>query len=137
MMEEVFRPVHPGRVKFGLSMFQKRFELNRRYLMSLRSDNLLRNHYLEAGLWSNLGKPEDCHWGWESPTSLGRGEFVGNWLSAAARIYAATGDAEIKAKADWIVSELGRCQAANGGEWVGSVPEKALGWKSRGLPLSV
>jgi len=137
MMEEVFRPVHPGRVKLGLSMFQKRFELNRRYLMSLRSDNLLRNHYLEAGLWSNLGKPEDCHWGWESPTSLGRGEFVGNWLSAAARIYAATGDAEIKAKADWIVSELGRCQAANGGEWVGSVPEKALGWKSRGLPLSV
>ena len=49
-MEDVFRPVHLGRVKLGLSMFQKRFELNRRYLMSLRSDNLLRNHYLEAGL---------------------------------------------------------------------------------------
>ena len=136
-MEEIFRPIQPRRVRLGPGLFQTRFELNRRYLMSLRSENLLQSHYLEAGLWSNLGKPVDAHWGWESPTSLGRGEFVGNWLSAAARIYAATGDAEIKAKADWIVSELGRCQEANGGEWVGSVPEKALGWKARGLPLSV
>ena len=134
---QVFRPIDPWRVKLGPSLFQKRFELNRRYLMSLRSENLLQSHYLEAGLWSNLGKPADAHWGWESPTSLGRGEFLGHWLSAAARIYAATADAEIKARADWIVSELGRCQAANGGEWVGSLPEKALTWASRGLPLSV
>jgi DUF1680 family protein len=136
-MAQVFRPLDPWRVKLGPSMFQKRFELNRRYLLSLRRENLLQSHYLEAGLWSNLGKPADAHWGWESPTSLGRGEFLGHWLSAAARIYAETGDAELKARADWIVSELGRCQAANGGEWVGSLPEKALGWASRGLPLAV
>jgi ubiquinone/menaquinone biosynthesis C-methylase UbiE len=35
---------------------------------------------------------------------------------------------EIKAKADHIVSELGRCQKENGGEWIGSIPEKYLDW---------
>src|SRR6476660_9888102 len=136
-MSQAFRPMDPWRVRLSASMFQKRFELNRRYLLSLRSENLLQNHYLEAGLWANLGKPAEAHWGWESPTCLGRGQFLGHWLSAAARIYAQTGEAELKARADWIVAELGRCQAANGGEWVGSVPEKALGWAGRGLPLAV
>ncbi|MCX7683358.1 MAG: glycoside hydrolase family 127 protein, partial [Anaerolineae bacterium] len=113
-------------------MFQQRFELNRRYLMSLRSENLLQNHYMEAGLWAPRAKPVDCHWGWESPTCQVRGQFLGHWLSAAARIYASTGDPEVKGKADGIVSELARCQEENGGEWVGSIPEKYLDWVARG-----
>jgi DUF1680 family protein len=100
--------------------------------MSLRSESLLQNHYMEAGLWNPRVKPQDCHWGWESPTCQLRGHFLGHWLSAAARVYANTGDAEVKGKADWIVSELARCQQENGGEWVGSVPEKYLDWIARG-----
>jgi DUF1680 family protein len=61
-----------------------------------------------------------------------RGHFLGHWLSAAARIYAHNGDMEIKARADHIVAELGRCQHENGGEWVGSIPEKYLDWVARG-----
>lgn len=61
-----------------------------------------------------------------------RGHFLGHWLSGAARTYAGTGDAQIKAKADWIVAELGRCQEENGGEWAGSIPEKYLDWIARG-----
>jgi DUF1680 family protein len=113
-------------------MFQQRFDLNRRYLMSLRSDNLLQNYYMEAGLWGPRTRPEDCHGGWESPTCQLRGHFLGHWLSAAARIYASMGDTEVKGKADWIVSELARCQEENGGEWVGSIPEKYLDWIVRG-----
>lgn len=101
-------------------------ERNRKYLLSLDSENLLRNFYLEAGIWSSSRQPEDIHWGWESPTSQLRGHFLGHWLSSAARIYAATGDAEVKAKADKIISELAKCQKENGGEWVGSIPEKYL-----------
>jgi len=131
-MKETFRPIPPGQVKLLPSLFQHRFDLNRRYLMALRSDNLLQNHYLEAGLWGPRVRPEDCHWGWESPTCQLRGHFLGHWLSAAARIYASTGDVEIKGKADWIVSELARCQEENGGEWAGSIPEKYLDWVVRG-----
>jgi DUF1680 family protein len=113
-------------------MFQHRFDLNRRYLMSLRSDNLLQNYYMEAGLWGPRTRSEDYHEGWESPTCQLRGHFLGHWLSAAARIYASTGDVEVKGKADRIVSELARCQEENGGEWVGSIPEKYLDWIARG-----
>jgi len=134
-MEETFRPIPPGQVKLLPSMFQHRFDLNRRYLMSLRSENLLQNHYMEAGLWGPRFNPEDCHWGWESPTCQVRGHFLGHWLSAAARIYANAGDAEVRSKADWIVSELARCQKENGGEWAGSIPEKYLDWVVRGKPV--
>jgi DUF1680 family protein len=100
--------------------------------MSLRSDNLLQNYYMEAGLWGPRTRSEDYHEGWESPTCQLRGHFLGHWLSAAARIYASTGDVEVKGKADRIVSELARCQEENGGEWVGSIPEKYLDWIARG-----
>jgi DUF1680 family protein len=113
-------------------MFQGRFDLNRKYMMSLSNDNLLQNYYMEAGLWNPRLKPDGCHWGWESPTCQLRGHFLGHWLSAAARVYSATGDAEMKAKADRIVSELGRCQRENGGEWAGPIPEKYLDWAATG-----
>jgi DUF1680 family protein len=106
--------------------------LNRRYLLSLHSENLLQNYYLEAGLWSPPGKPDDCHWGWESPTCQLRGHFLGHWLSAAARMFAFRDDLEIKARADTIVSELARFQKENGGEWAGSIPVKYFDWISHG-----
>ena len=131
-IKETFKSISPGQVKLLPSMFQHRFDLNRCYLMELRSDNLLQNHYMEAGLWGPRVRLEDYHGGWESPTCQLRGHFLGHWLSAAARIYAGTGDVEVKGKADRIVSELARCQQENGGEWVGSIPEKYLDWIARG-----
>ncbi|MCL5996308.1 MAG: glycoside hydrolase family 127 protein [Chloroflexi bacterium] len=132
MTINTYQPFVLNRVELRPGLFNDRFNLNRKYLMSLSSDNLLQNFYLEAGLWSPPSQPVGCHWGWESPTSQVRGHFLGHWLSAAARIYACNGDAEIKAKADHIVAELGRCQRENGGEWVGSIPEKYLDWVARG-----
>lgn len=122
-------------VKLLPGQLHKKTELNRKYILSLDSANLLQNYYLEAGLWSSSQHPENIHWGWESPTSQLRGHFLGHWLSSAARIYAATGDTEVKGKADRIVSELARCQMENGGEWAGSIPEKYLDWIARGKPV--
>lgn len=131
-IEQAFKPIPPGQVKLLPSEFQRRFSVNRRYVMSLRSESLLQNYYMEAGLWGPRLKPKGCHWGWESPTCQLRGHFLGHWLSAAAHIYASTRDAEVRGKADWIVSELARCQEENGGEWAGSIPEKYLDWIARG-----
>lgn len=66
----------------------------------------------------------DWHWGWESLTSEVRGHFLGHWLSATAHL--GREDAGIATKARHVVSELGRCQQANGGEWVGSFPPRYL-----------
>ncbi len=128
-----FQSIPLDRVKLLPSLFQQRSDLNRKYLLSLKSENLLQNFYLEAGLWQPPGKPGDeIHWGWESPTCQVRGHFLGHWLSAAARLSVSTGDQELKGKADWIVAELDRCQRENGGEWVFSIPEKYLHWIARG-----
>lgn len=134
-MDHSFRrfPLNSIRLQPGLLM--DRAELNRKYMMSLSSENLLQNHFFEACLWSKSRRPEHIHWGWESPTSQVRGHFLGHWLSAAALVYATRGDLEIKAKADRIVSDLARCQQANGGQWAGSIPEKYLDNAAKGQPV--
>lgn len=106
------------------------------YLMELKTENLLFSYYTEAGLngWLNY-KLTDVHWGWDSPLSHIRGTFTGHWLSAAARIYQQTGDMQLKAKADFIVKEIARCQEANGGEWAFPIPEKYLYSLKNGRPF--
>ncbi len=131
-MNETFRRLSDHQVKLLPGLFKNRFEVNRSYVLSLKTHNLLQNHYLEAGLWGPRVKPEDAHWGWESPTCQIRGEFLGHWLSSAAHIIASTGDLEIKGKADFIVSEVARCQEENGGEWAAPIPEKYMEWLGRG-----
>ncbi|WP_424766965.1 beta-L-arabinofuranosidase domain-containing protein [Paenibacillus sp. sgz302251] len=125
-----------GSVKLLPGLFQSRAKLNRRYVMSLDSSALLQNFYIEANLYipeTHVHEHwEPQHLGWESPSCALRGHFLGHWLSAAAKLYAATQDLEAKGKADWIVEELGRCQIQNGGEWAGSIPEKYLHWIAEG-----
>ncbi|WP_141504861.1 beta-L-arabinofuranosidase domain-containing protein [Paenibacillus luteus] len=125
-----------GSVRLNQGPLQARLQLNKQYVMSLTNENLLRNFYLEAGLWSYSGNggttsatatsmdgPEQWHWGWESPTCELRGHMMGHWLSAAARIYRQTSDNLVKAKADFIVTELARCQEAIGSGWLAAFPE--------------
>ena len=111
---------------------RNRRDRNRDYMMKLKSDNLLLNFKLEAGRYTAAYHPEGIHGGWEAQTCELRGHFLGHWLSAAAMRYYATGDIEIKAKADVIVHELALCQKENGGQWVGSIPEKYLHWIAKG-----
>jgi len=129
---EIFEPLRAGAIALRDPFFAKKVDANRAYLLSLKSADLLQNFYSEAGLWSTPDRPESCHWGWESPTCQLRGHFLGHWLSAAARRCAVIADTELKGKADFIVSEIGRCQAENGGRWAGSTPEKYMDWIARG-----
>ncbi|WP_058301562.1 beta-L-arabinofuranosidase domain-containing protein [Gorillibacterium timonense] len=111
-------------------IFRERMNVNREYLMELDTQCLLQNFYLEAGIvmpgLQVVDNPETAklHWGWEAPTCQLRGHFLGHWLSAAASYVATEQDRELKAKLDKIISELARCQELNGGEWIGSIPEK-------------
>ncbi len=105
------------------------------YLMSLKNDHLLRNYELEAGRFTNRKIDTDTMGGWEASTCQLRGHFLGHWLSAAAYYIEETGDCEIQAKADNIVSELARCQQDNGGQWAASIPEKYLYWIGEGRKI--
>jgi len=94
---------------------------NRAYMLRLPNDRLLHNFRVNAGLASQatpLG-------GWEAPTSELRGHFVGHYLSAAATLYAAIGDSEVKKKADDLVSGIAECQAKlNNNGYVSAFPDE-------------
>lgn len=103
---------------------KRREDANRDYMIHLENRFLLLNFNLEAGRDTSTDVIENMHGGWEFPTCQLRGHFLGHWLSAAAVHYHASGDMEIRAKADVIVAELEECQKENGGQWVGPIPEK-------------
>jgi DUF1680 family protein len=121
-----------GAVQLETGIDKVRREATRSYVRTLTPDNLLLNHRLEAGLTQINEKPEGIHWGWESPTSMVRSHFVGNWLSAMSYFWATTEDSWAKGLLDHVVDEMAACQEANGGEWLPGIPEKYLHWIKQG-----
>ncbi len=113
----------PGDVSLREGLFNSRRNLTKAYLFRLSTRNLLQNHMLEAGM--RIDDPsENLHQGWEAPHYQLRGHFAGHWLSAAAHYSAIDQDALLAARVDEVIRLLGECQERNGGEWIGSIPEK-------------
>lgn len=94
-------------------------EINRKYLLTIPNDRLLHSFRLTSGLASSaqpLG-------GWEAPKCELRGHFAGgHYLSACGQAYAATGDEDIKKKADDLVAQLALCQKANKTGYLSAFP---------------
>src|SRR5262249_52312432 len=87
--------------------FRQAQRLDAEYLVSLEPDRLLHNFRVNAGLSSSAAPLG----GWEAPDVELRGHTVGHYLSALALMYAATGDARFKARADSMVGELAKIQS--------------------------
>lgn len=85
------------------------------YLLQLDADRLLAPYLREAGL-EPLAPP---YGSWESD-GMG-GHIGGHYLSACARLHAATGHPLLLERLEHVVSELARCQATGTG-FVGGVP---------------
>jgi DUF1680 family protein len=93
--------------------FKRAMELDQQYLLAIDVDRLLHNFRVNAGLPSSatpLG-------GWEAPDVELRGHTAGHYLSALSLIYASTGDARFKARADALVAELAKIQDAPAGRF--------------------
>jgi DUF1680 family protein len=104
----VARPFPLTDVRLLDGPFKQAMQLDAQYLLSLEPDRLLHNFRVTAGLPSGatpLG-------GWEAPDVELRGHAVGHYMSALALMYAATGDAQFKKRADLMVAELTKVQAA-------------------------
>jgi len=98
-------------------------EWNRGYMARLEADRLLYTFRVNAGLPVGQAKPLG---GWEQPdngqrSSELRGHFGGHYLSASAQL-AANGDREARAKGDYMVAELARCQQKLGGKYLSAFP---------------
>ncbi len=91
--------------------FQTNMLMDEAYLLGLDADRLLYSFRNNVKLSTSNALP---YGGWEAPgDTLCLGHFVGHYLSACAMMYASTGDAELKARTDYLVGELVKCQAAS------------------------
>ena len=119
----VARPFPLQNVRLLDSPFREAMERNRKYLRALDPERLLHNFRVNAGLPSEaepLG-------GWEEPACELRGHFVGHFLSACALTWAGAGDETLRQKADAIVAELAKCQAALGESgYLSAYPEEFI-----------
>jgi hypothetical protein len=102
------RPFDLERVRLLDGPFQDAMQRDRRYLHALESERFLYTFRENAG----LPAPGEPMGGWEVLEV--RGHSLGHYLSACAMMFAATGDEKLKAKADHVVAELAKCQAALG-----------------------
>jgi uncharacterized protein len=104
------------------------------YMLALDSDRLLHNFRVNAHLPSSA----EPLYNRESPTNGWRGHYVGHFLSASSQMYASTGDARIKAKADAIVVELAKCQKQLGDKgYLSAFPESNFDDLEQGRPAAV
>lgn len=116
-------------VRLQSSDFLKVQEIEKSYLLSISPDRFLVKFRSEAGLPAKPGVK--VYGGWEGNTPLA-GHTFGHYISAAAMMYASTGDARLKAKVDESVAGLAEVQAVYNADprWAGylaAIPEgKAL-----------
>jgi DUF1680 family protein len=103
------RPFPMKQVRLGEGPCKQAMEADRRYLHSLPPGRLLHTFRINAG-FPSTAQPLG---GWEAPDCELRGHYAGgHYLSAAALMYASTGDEELKANANTVVAELAKCQDA-------------------------
>lgn len=102
--------------------FKHAQELDRAYLLRLDPDRLLYNFRVNAGIPTDA-KP---YGGWEEPKGELRGHFTGHYLSACAKMFAATGDEELKRRAVTMVGELAKCQEKLGGGYLSAFPTEFI-----------
>ena len=105
-------------------------QINRRFLLAQDPDRLLHTFRLNAGLPSTA----EPIGGWEAPVNELRGHYTGHYLSACA-LFAAQGDAELKARGDLMVTELARCQDALGTGYLSAFPEEFFDRLRDGRPV--
>lgn len=99
--------------------FKQAMAINNQWLHSLPSDRLLHTFRLTSGIASSaepLG-------GWEKPDCELRGHFAGGHvLSALALGYASTGEDQLKARGNDLVTELAKCQEKNQDGYLSAYP---------------
>jgi len=106
----IARPLPLSAVRITGGPLKRAQDLNAEYLLKLEPDRMLAYYRKRAGLEPKAqGYP-----GWDGDGRNLTGHIAGHYLSAVSMMYAATGDARFKERADYIVKELKEVQDKNG-----------------------
>ena len=112
------RPLPLAAVRLTGGPLKKAQDLDAAYLLSLDADRMLAFYRKRAG----LPQKAEGYTGWDADGRQLTGHIAGHHLSAVSLMYAATGDARFKSRADYIVSEIKLCQDANADGFAGALP---------------
>ena len=95
-------------------------QLDAAYLLSLDVDRMVA--YLRKA--ARLPPKAQGYGGWDGPGRQLTGHIAGHYLSAVSLMYAATGDARFKQRADHLVAELKAVQDKQGDGYIGAQADK-------------
>jgi len=124
------RPLPLGSVRLTGGPLKHAQDLDARYLLQLEPDRLLAFYRQRAG----LAPRAEPYGGWDGGGRNLTGHIGGHYLSAVSLMWAATGDARFKDRADYIVRELAEVQARHGDGYLSALEggRDAFGALARG-----
>jgi len=111
------RPLPLTAVRLTGGPLKQAQDVDRAYLLSLDPDRMLAFYRARAGLEPKA----PGYTGWDADGRQLTGHIAGHHLSAVSLMWAATGDARFKQRADYIVSELKIVQDKNGDGFAGAL----------------
>src|SRR3954471_21572626 len=100
------RPLPLNTVRLTGGPLKRAQDLDAEYLLELQPDRMLAYLRERAGLKAKA----EGYGGWDGPGRQLTGHIAGHYLSAVSLMYAATGDARFKERADEVVAELQNIQ---------------------------
>ena len=124
------RPLPLSAVRLQAGPLKHAQELDARYLLALEPDRMLAYYRDRAG----LPPKAEPYGGWDGDGRNLTGHVAGHHLSAVSLMWAATGDARFKQRADYIVGELKQVQDAHGDGYLSALKggRRAFGELARG-----
>jgi uncharacterized protein len=112
-----------SQVRLSEGPFLRAQQTDLRYILALEPDRLLSPFLREAGI-----TPQAPGYGnWEG-TGLD-GHIGGHYLTALSNMYAATGNAEVLRRLNYMINWLDSCQRKNANGYVGAIPGGKAMWQ--------
>lgn len=106
----VAHPLEGARVRLTGGPLKHAQDLDAAYLLELDPDRMLAYYRVRAGLAARA----EGYGGWDGDGRNLTGHIAGHYLSGVSLMWAATGDARFKERADYIVTEMKEVQDAHG-----------------------
>src|SRR5512137_2471091 len=120
VIPDAARPLPLTAVRLTGGPLKNAQDLDAKYLLALEPDRMLAGYRLRA----SLEPKAKGYGGWDSVEGKQlTGHIAGHYLSAVSLMYAATGDARFKERADYIVKELKEVQDKRGNGYLGAIAD--------------
>ena len=114
------RPLDISHVRLLGGPLKQAQDLDAEYLLKLEPDRMMAGYRLRAGLQPKA----EGYGGWDSVNGKQlTGHIAGHYLSAVSLMYAATGDARFKERADYLVKEMKEVQDKRGNGYCGALTD--------------